>query len=146
MRKFLPLLILMLSLGAYAQTTTTYQSFSGTVSSTNAVTGHLERGGSFVSPDSMGNGCHYGACPDWQFSNYAFSYVLGDGTTAHLTNFSGSADFTTKSEVRIVGTASGYDSTGGPVFIRVAWAWGALCRTGGSCTKHCIAGDLTINR
>src|ERR1700758_5453205 len=109
MRKTLPLLVLLLSVGVYAQTTTTYQSNSGYVSSVNAVTGYLALGGSFVSPNSMGSGCYYGGCPDWQFSNYTLSYVLPAGTTAKFTNFTGSANFTAQSDVRVSGTASGVD-------------------------------------
>src|SRR5579864_5480724 len=101
MHKTLPLLVLLLSLGAFSQTTTTYQSNSGTVSSLNAVTGYLALGGSFVSPDSMGSGCYYGGCPDWQFSNYTLSYALPDGTTASFSNFAGNANFTHQSDVTV---------------------------------------------
>jgi hypothetical protein len=149
MRKALPLLLLLMSLASFAQTTTTtYQSSTGTVSSTNAVTGHLDAGGSFVSPYSMGGGCYYGSCPAWQFSNYPLSYVLANGTTASFTNFSGTANFTVQSDVRVSGTASGYDSTGAPVRISVSWAWGAFCRSGrgGGCTKHYIAGSFTVTK
>jgi hypothetical protein len=72
MKKLLPLMFLLMSL-ASAQTTTTYQSSSGTVSPGNAVTGHLDLGGSFVSPGGMGSGCYYGGCPDWTFSGYTLS-------------------------------------------------------------------------
>lgn len=148
MRKTLPLLVLLLSLGVYAQTTTTYQSSTGTVSSTNAVTGNLQLGGSFVSPDSMGSGCYYGSCPAWQFNNYPLSYVLPDGTTASLTNFSGSANFTVQSDVTVSGTASGFDSTGAPVQVSVNWSWGAFCRSGrgGGCRKTYISGELTVTK
>ncbi len=59
MKIVLPLMFLLMSL-ASAQTTTTYQSSTGTVSPGNAVTGHLDLGGSFVSPYGMGSGCYYG--------------------------------------------------------------------------------------
>ena len=148
MRKTLPLLVLLLSLGVYAQTTTTYQSSAGTVSSTNAVTGYLQLGGSFVSPDSMGSGCYYGSCPNWQFNNYPLSYVLPDGTTASFTNFSGSANFTVQSDVQVSGTASGTDSTGMPVQVSVSWSWGAFCRSGrgGGCRKGYISGELSVTK
>jgi hypothetical protein len=148
MRKTLPLLVLLLSLGAFAQTTTTYQSNSGTVNSVNAVTGYLALGGSFVSPDSMGSGCYYGGCPDWQFSNYTLSYSLPDGTTATFNNFMGSANFTSQTDVKVSGTASGLDSTGAPVSVSVSWAWGAYCRSGrgGGCSKHFLGGDLNVTK
>jgi hypothetical protein len=148
MSKTLPLLVLLLSVSVYAQTTTTYQSNSGYVSSVNAVTGYLALGGSFVSPDSMGSGCYYGGCPDWQFSNYTLSYSLPDGTTATLTNFTGSANFTSQTDVQVSGTASGTDSTGAPVSVSVSWAWSAFCRSGrgGGCTKHYLGGDLTVTK
>jgi hypothetical protein len=148
MSKTLPLLVLLLSLGVSAQTTTTYQSNSGTVSSVNAVTGYLVLGGSFVSPDSMGSGCHYGGCPDWQFSNYTLSYSLPNGTTATFNNFTGSANFTSQTDVKISGTASGHDSTGAPVSVSVSWAWAAYCRSGrgGGCSKHFLGGDLKVTK
>jgi hypothetical protein len=94
----------------------------------------------------MGGACSYGECPDWQFSNYHFSYTLPDGTTADFTNFSGSADFTNQSDVKVKGTASGNDSTGVPVQVTVNWAWSASCRSGrgGGCTKTFISGTLTV--
>ena len=81
--------------------TTTYQSNSGKVTSLNAVTAALQPGGSFASPDSMGGACNYGECPAWQFTNDHFSYALPDGTTADFTNFSGTADFTNQSDVKV---------------------------------------------
>ena len=148
MRKTLPLLVLLLSPGAFAQTTSTYQSNSGTISSLNAVTGYLALGGSFVSPDPMDSGCYYGSCPDWQFSNYPLSYALPDGTTASFSNFAGNANFTHLSDVTVSGTASGFDSTGAPVSVSVSWAWSAFCRSGrgGGCTKHYLGGDLTVTK
>ena len=111
---------------------TTHQSNSGKVSSLNAVTAALQPAGSFASPDSMGGACNYGECPGWQFSNYNFSYALPDGTTADFTNFSGTANFTNQSDVKVKGTASGNDSTGVPVQVTVDWAWSASCRSGRS--------------
>lgn len=164
MRNSLPVLGLLLLLSACGQSTrtsqstqstgtsnpsksgTSYQSSSGTVSSVNAVTGDLQPGGSFVSPDSMGSGCYYGGCPAWQFSDYPFSYVLPDGTTAEFTNFSGTANFTDQSNVRVSGKASGSDSAGAPVQVSVSWAWAAVCRSGrdGGCRKRYISGTLTV--
>jgi hypothetical protein len=134
--------------GSQSNSTVTYQSNSGTVSSLNAVTGYLELGGNFVSPNSMGSGCNYGGCPDWQFSSYPFSYVLPDGTTADFTNFSGTANFTDQSDVRVSGTAAGNDSTGTPVQVSVNWAWAASCKSGrdGGCTKKYISGTLTVTK
>jgi hypothetical protein len=158
MRNTLPVLFLLLFLGACGQTpqpsqsdpgTThqansgmTYQSDSGTVNSLNAVTADLQLGGSFVSPDSMGSGCNYGGCPAWPFSNYQLSYLLPDGTTADFTNF------TDQSDVKVSGTASGNDSTGAPVQVSVNWAWAASCRSGrdGGCRKQYISGTLTITK
>lgn len=146
MRNTLPLLILLLSGICFAQTTTTYESSMGKVTPGNAVTGYLDPGGSFVSPWGMGSGCYYGGCPDWTFYNYPFSYVLADGTTANFTNFSGSANFTNQFDIKVEGTASGYDSTGRPVSITVHWDWEAKCRSGrgGGCTKIFLDGTLSI--
>ena len=89
MKKVLPLLFLLMSLASFAQTTTTYQSSSGTISPGNAVTGHLDLGGSFVSPYGMGSGCYYGGCPDWTFSGYTLSYAAKwhDGELHQLRRF-----------------------------------------------------------
>jgi len=96
----------------------------------------------------MGSGCYYGGCPAWQFDNYHFSYALPDGTTADFTNFSGTADFTDQSDVKVKGTASGNDSTGAPVQVSVSWAWAASCRSGrdGGCRKQYISGALSIKK
>jgi hypothetical protein len=146
MKKVLPLLFLLMSLASFAQTTTTYQSGSGTISPGNAVTGHLDLGGSFVSPYGMGSGCYYGGCPNLTFSGYTLSYVLPNGTTANFTNFAGSANFTNQYDVKVQGTASGYDSEGAFVTVTVNWAWAAYCRSGrgGGCTKKYIGGDLNV--
>src|SRR5215469_16544790 len=154
MRNILPVLVLLLFLGACGQPAAThrsdsgitYQSSSGTVSSLNAVTGNLQLGGSFVSPDSMGSGCYYGGCPAWQFSSFHLSYTLPNGTNANFTNFSGTANFTDQSNVQTSGTASGNDSTGAAVQVNVSWAWKAVCRSGrdGGCTKQYISGTLVV--
>jgi hypothetical protein len=132
--------------GSQPNSRMTYQSNSGKVSSLNAVTADLQLGGRFISADSMGSGCYYGECPDWQFSGYHCSYVLPDGTTADFKNFSGTADFTDQSDVKVKGTASGNDSTGVPVHISVGWAWAASCKSGrdGGCRKTFISGTLTV--
>jgi hypothetical protein len=154
MRNVPPVLVLLLFLGACGQSAashradsgTTYQSNSGTVSSLNAVTGDLQPGGSFVSPDSMGSGCYYGGCPAWQFSNFHLSYTLPNGTNANFTNFSGTANFTDQLNVQTSGTASGNDSTGAAVQVNVSWAWKAVCRSGrdGGCTKQYTSGTLVV--
>jgi hypothetical protein len=132
--------------GSQPNSSMTYQSNSGKVSSLNAVTADLQLGGRFISADSMGSGCYYGECPDWQFSGYHCSYELPDGTTADFKNFSGTADFTDQSDVKVKGTASGNDSTGVPVQISVGWAWAASCKSGrdGGCRKTFISGTLTV--
>lgn len=105
-------------------------------------------GGKFNSPNGMGSGCYYGGCPAWQFSRYPLSYALPDGTTASFSNFSGTANFSNQSAVKVQGTASGYDSTGAFVTVSVNWAWAANCRSGrgGSCTKRYLGGDLKITK
>src|SRR4051794_4978050 len=132
--------------GSQPSSSTTYQSTSGTVSSLNAVTADLQLGGSFASPDSMGSGCYYGGCPDWQFSNYHFSYQLPDGATADFANFNGTADFTDQSDVKVTGTASCKDSTGATVQVNVKWEWAASCKSGrdGGCRKTFLSGTLTV--
>jgi hypothetical protein len=148
MSKTLPLLVLLLSLGAFAQTTTTYESSTGKVSPSNQVTGNLDLGGSFVSAHGMGAGCYYGGCPDWTFFNYPLSYALQDGTTANFTNFSGSANFSNQFDIKVDGTASGYDNTGAPVSISVHWDFQAKCRSGrgGGCTKVFLDGALSVTK
>ena len=134
--------------GSQSNSSMSYLSNSGTVSSLNAVSGNLQPAGSFISPDAMGSGCYYGGCPAWQFDNYHFSYELPDGTTADFTNFSGTADFTDQSNVKVKATASGNDSTGTPVQVAVSWAWAAFCRSGrdGGCRKQYISGALSIKK
>lgn len=147
MKKVLPVMFLLMSL-ASAQTTTRYQSSTGTVSPGNAVTGYLDLGGSFVSPYGMGSGCYYGDCPDWTFSGYPLSYVLPNGTTSSVNNFTGTANFTNQKDVTVQGTASGYDSTGAFVTVSVNWAWAAYCRSGRGrgCGKKYLGGDLKITK
>jgi hypothetical protein len=137
-------ILLLASVFASAQTTT-YHASTGHVSSLNAVTGYLDGGGSFYSPGAMGTNCYYGQCPDWQFANYTLNYSLPDGSTAHLTNFSGSANFST-TQVPVQGTASGVDSEGRQVSVSVSWLWTAYCRSGrgGGCTKVFNTGTLTV--
>jgi hypothetical protein len=132
--------------GSQSNSSTTYHSNSGTVSSLNAVTADLQLGGTFDSPDPMGSGCYYGGCPDWQFSNYHFSYQLPDGATADFTNFSGTADFTDQSDVKVTGTASCNNSAGAAVQMKVKWEWAASCRSGrdGGCRKTFLSGTLTV--
>jgi hypothetical protein len=144
MSKTLPLLVLLLSLGVFAQTTTSYQSTSGYVSSLNATTGYLQLGGSFHTPNTYGSGCYYGSCPAWPFSGYTLAYVLPNGTTATLTNFTGTANFTLQTDVRIQGTASGYDSTGAPVSVSVNWAFTVFCQRG--CSKRYLGGTLSVTK
>lgn len=126
----------------------TYQSNSGKVSSLNSVTADLQPKGSFISPDSMGSGCYYGGCPDWSFSDYHLSYRLPDGTTADFTNFSGTANFSDQSDVKVTGTASCNDGTGTSVQVNVSWAWAASCHSGrdGGCQKQFISGTLTVTK
>ena len=134
------------SLACMAQTTTTYYASTGSVTSVNAVTGLFDNGGSFQSPDSMGGGCYYGGCPAWQFANYRLSYILPDGTTATLTNFTGTADFLLQSDVKVQGTASGTDSLGRSVSVTISFDWAARCRSGrgGGCTKKFLDGSMTM--
>ena len=147
MSKNLPLLFLLLSVSAFAQTTT-YQSSTGTVMSGNQTYGNLDAGGSFASPNSMGGGCYYGSCPDWTFADYTLSYVLPDGTTATFNNFTGSADFTLASDVKVRGTASGIDSKGTPVQVSIDWDWAARCRSGrgGGCSKKFLGGQMSVTK
>ena len=147
MRKIaLPLLFLALAVSASAQSTTTYDANTGSVTSVNAVTGYLVGGGAFHSPDSMGSGCYYGGCPAWQFSNYPLSYILPDGTTASFTNFTGAANFTNEFDIEVQGTASGRDSAGHSVAVDINWSFAARCRSGrgGGCWKTFTSGTLSV--
>lgn len=102
--------------------------------------------GGFKSPYGMGGGCYFGSCPAWQFTNYPFSYVLPNGTSASFTNFTGTANFTNQYDVIVRGTASGVDSTGASVSVSIEFEWGAFCRSGrgGGCTKTFHTGTVTI--
>ncbi len=147
----LPLLFLLLSLGAFAQTTTTYTTTSGSISSANAFTANLAplgQGYYFSSPDAFGSGCYYGSCPAWPFSGYTLNYSLPDGTNASLTNFTGTSDFQSQSDLYTQGTASGTDSTGAAVSVTVYVQWVAKCRSGrgGGCTKYFTTGTLTVTK
>ncbi len=148
MKRVLPLLFLAMSLPLFAQTSTTYTAYTGTVSSYNQVYAYLSGGGDFDSPWGMGGGCYYGSCPAWPFTNYPLSYALPDGSTASFTNFTGTADFVNQYDVTAKGTASGVDSTGASVSVSVSWAFKAVCRSGrgGGCTKYFLGGSLTVTK
>jgi hypothetical protein len=156
MSKALSLQVLLLfSVVSVAQTTTTYQASTGTVSPGNMVTAHLDLGGSFVSPHGMGGpNCYYGTC-FVDFSGYQLSYVLPDGTTFSTGaypgtpgTFSGTFDARNQFDVKIQGTASGVDSTGVSVTVTISWEWAARCRSGrgGGCTKKFLDGTLTVTK
>jgi hypothetical protein len=140
-------LLLLLSLSAFAQTTTEYHATTGTVTGLNAVTAQLDLGGNFSSPNTYGAGCTVGHCPHWEFANFTLNYTLPDGTTAKLTNFSGYADFTSTSTWPFVGTASGTDSTGAAVQVNVNWTVHLTRNPRGSgYTKHFGGGYLQISQ
>jgi len=151
MRKIaLPLLTLslLLSTAMFAQTTTTYQASHGTVSTGNEVKATLDLGGSFDTVYGFGGTtCYYGTC-DVSFSGHPFNYVLPDGTAATLTNLAGTADFRLQSDVKIDGTASGFDSAGVFVTITVHIDFAARCRSGrgGGCTKVFLDGTLEVTK
>src|SRR5437588_2046058 len=144
MKHFLLAFFLLASLSTFAQAI--YPASSGAVTSVNAVTGHLDAGGAFVSASGMGWGCYFGQCPAWQFRGYPFSYILPDGTTASFSNFAGTANFSAQSDVKVDGTASGIDSSGVAVNVTVHWEFGAFCRSGrgGGSRKTFLTGTLAI--
>jgi hypothetical protein len=157
--KVLPLLSLLMFAGAVsAQTTSTYSGVAGTISPGNAFVIDFspqvcnpacsypyqfsDDGRGFGGPD-----CYYGSCVQ-NFSNYPLSYALPDGTTAQFSNFAGTANFIVQSDVTVIGTASGTDSTGTPVSVSVNVQWTAVCRSGrgGGCTKKFLAGTLNVTK
>ena len=148
-RYLVVLVALLVALSAFSQTVNTYTAISGTVQPQNQVRGYFGSSSYyFISPNGMGNGCYYGSCPAWQFTNFPLSYALPDGTTASFTNFTGTANFTRESDVQIQGTASGVDSTGAPVSVQISWDWSAFCRSGrgGGCTKKFLGGTLAVTK
>jgi hypothetical protein len=100
--------------------------------------------GGFKSPFGMGGGCYYGGCPAWPFTNFPFSYVLPNGTSASFNNFTGTADFTHQSDVVVRGTASGTDSYGVTVSVVIEFHWSAFCNRG--CTKTFRSGTVAITQ
>ena len=141
-------LLLMPASFAVAQTTTTYQASSGTVSSGNQVKATLDLGGSFDTVQGFGGpNCYYGTC-DMPYSGHPFNYVLSDGTAATFSNLTGTADFRVQGDIKIDGTASGFDSAGVFVMITVHVDFAARCRSGrgGGCTKVFLDGTLEVTK
>jgi len=119
MSKILPLLVLLLSLSAFAQTQTTYDAVTGSITSTFIVSMNLNLGGSATVYTNFGN-CYYpGPCG----SQYGqVNYSLPDGSTASFYPVSLTFHNTGGSsyEVKLAAPANATDSQGRPVALNDA--------------------------
>jgi len=114
MKKTLPLLVLLLSLSAFAQTSNTYDASTGNITSTFVVSMNLDAGGSATVYVNL-PGCYYpGPCGS-QYNQV--NYSLPDGTTASFYPVAMSFYNTGGSSYKVVSTAgdSGTDSKSRPV-------------------------------
>ncbi len=132
-----------------AQTTTTYQGTSGSISSTLFTTMNLSGGGSVTLNPVLGPNCYYGmVCgfPAGYVGTY-MSYSLPDGSVAQLNDFSGDFSPLGGNNYQIVGQASGVDNVGRYVTVdNVQVTMTISCRSGrgGGCSKTYTGGTFTL--
>jgi hypothetical protein len=139
-------LMLALAGAATAQTTTTYQAPTGSVSSTMIIGMNLTPSGSATLEPSLPS-CYLGST--CTFSGSLLSYSLPDGSTATMGNFSGT--FAPLPGVLngyvVKGHASGVDSLGRPVKVKRAVATMTIVGhsgRGGGETKTYTGGLLAV--
>lgn len=150
MRKTLPLLVLLLSPSVFAQTQTTYDASTGSITSTFIVSMNLDLGGSATVYTNFG-GCYYpGPCG----SQYGqVNYSLPDGSTASFYPVSLSFRNTGGSayEVTLGALASGTDSQGRSVTLNagtVEMHTVACHQPRGTCPPKKVfdSGSITVTR
>lgn len=146
----LPLLSLLATSSALnAQTTTVYKAPTGYVSPSLVVTMHFANGGSAILNPVVGPNCYYGmTCgfPAGYVGTY-LSYMLPDGSSATLTNFSGTFFPLGSNNYEISGQAAGVDSQSRSVSVdNVQATMHITCRSGrgGGCSKVYTGGTLTL--
>lgn len=133
---------------AFAQTTV-YQAPAGSVSPALSITMDLTGGGRAILNPVVGPNCYLGntcAFPNG-YAGTSMSYALPDGSTATLTNFSGTFSPLGNNDYEISGKASGADSANRSVTVDDVHATMRItCRSGrgGGCSKVYTGGMLTI--
>lgn len=140
---------LALSSALLAQTTTTYQAPTGSVSPSLVVTMNLTGGGNALLNPVVGPNCYLGmtcAFPSGYAGTY-MSYTLPDGSTADLPNFTGTFSPLGNNTYEISGQASGTDSQSRNVSVEAVQVTLRIsCRSGrgGGCSKVYTGGTLTV--
>ncbi|MFI5399368.1 MAG: hypothetical protein ACHQ9S_27900 [Candidatus Binatia bacterium] len=129
----------------FAQTTTTYQAPTGTVSPALSIRMNLTGGGSAMLNPAVGPNCYLGST--CSFAGSSLTYALSDGSTANLSNFNGTFFPLGGASYGVNGQASGTDSAGRNVSVdNVQVTMHITCRSGrgGGCTKVYTGGTLTL--
>lgn len=132
-----------------AQTTTTYESPTGSVSPSLQITMHLTGGGTVILNPVVGPNCYLGmtcAFPSG-YVGTSMSYSLPDASTAQLANFDGKFFALGSNNYEVSGHASGTDSQGRNVTVDDVQATMRIgCRSGrgGGCFKTYTGGTLTL--
>jgi hypothetical protein len=134
---------------AVAQTTTTYEAPTGSVSPSLQVTMHLTGGGSVVLNPVVGPNCYLGMTCGFPsgYVGTSMSYTLPDGSTAQLANFNGKFFGVGSNNYEVSGQASGTDTQGRNVTVDDVQATMRIgCRSGrgGGCFKTYTGGSLTL--
>jgi len=132
-----------------AQTTTTYEAPTGSVSPSLQITMHLTGGGSVVLNPVVGPNCYLGMTCGFPsgYVGTSMSYTLPDGSTAQLANFNGKFFPLGNNNYEVSGQASGMDSQGRSVTVDDVHATMRIgCRSGrgGGCFKTYTGGTLTV--
>ena len=126
---------------ASVQTGTSYTASSGYVSSSNTATMDFYGGGNATVDVNLSSYCTYGnPC---NFQGRDVRYNLPDGSSATLTNLTGSFDGSST----ITGTASGVDSNGNAVSVDVTFSFYVVpshSGRGGGTSKVFLGGSLTV--
>jgi len=138
---------------APAQTTTTYNASTGSISGTATATLRLDLGGNAVVAPGV-SGCQL-LPQNCAFQTGYVSYTLppSDGSSADLTNYSGVMEYVSGVTNNVVyhvhGIASGPDSTGTAVSVAAEFTMRAQCKPVGrttSCTKTYLGGSITVTK
>jgi hypothetical protein len=143
------LLNLAAPVSALAQTTTTYQAPTGSVSPALLIIMHLSDGGSVTLNPVVGPNCYLGMTCGFPagYVGTDMSYTLSDGSTANLSNFNGTFFPLGNGNYGLSGQASGTDSLGRNVIVdSVQVSMHITCRSGrgGGCSKVYTGGTLEI--
>ncbi len=133
---------------AFAQTTV-YQAPTGSVSPSLSITMNLTGGGQAILNPVVGPNCYLGNTCGFPagYVGTSMSYTLADGSTATLTDFSGTFAPSGSNNYEVSGQASGRDSANRYVMVdKVTATIRITCRSGrgGGCSKVYTGGTLTL--